>query len=224
MFGDEPIIEPDNQADQPLVEQEQEQEPQPMEYKEPDVEDTYNKEKDDADLDAFMKTLDEKYPIKGRVEVKDIDKKDPNAISKFFNDVQDNARSDIENKSAREQALNNFKAQQETKHWEAAYKAYPNLKQDKDTQNVVRVFAKGAGCSPLQAANFVNKLVTQVYNQGFNAARSVTKQVPSKPLGNQQQAKPVRINQKAMADKLAGDEDDIAEAIAAAQMAGIGGL
>ena len=222
MFGDEPIIEP--QADEPIIEQEQSDEPKPLEYNEPEVEDTYNKEQDNADLEAFMKTLDEKYPIKGRVEVKDIDKKDPNAINKFFNDVQDNARTDIENKSLREQALNDFKAQQESKHWASAYKAYPNLREDKDTRDVVNIFAKGAGCSPLKAANFVNKFVTQVYNQGFNAARSITKQVPSRPLGNQQQATPVRVNQKAMAEKLAGDEDDIAAAVAAAQKLGIGGL
>lgn len=224
MFGDEPIIEPDNTGDQPLIETEQDQEPKPMEYKEPEVEDTYNKEKDDADLDAFMKTLDERYPIKGKASVRDIDKKDPNAINKFFDDVQENTRNDLVNEQARERALNDFKEQQSNKHWDAVYKAYPNLKEDKDTANVVRIFQKGAGCSPLQAANFVNKLVTQVYNQGFNAARSVKKQVPSTPLGNQQQAKPVRINEKRMAEKLAGDDDDIAEAIAAAQKAGIGGL
>ena len=214
-----------DQPQEPLIEEPQVEEPKPLEYKDPEVEDTYNKSDDEQARDKFMKDLEEKYPIKGNASLQDVDTKDPQAVKKFFDDMQNNTRIDLENKEARKKAIEEFDARQENKHWEAAYKAYPKLRQDDETRRIVDIVAKGAGCSPLASANFVNKLITQVYNQGFNAARSHTQTVPSKPLGSQQQSAPVKLNKKAMNERLNyGNDDDIAEVVAAASKAGIGGL
>lgn len=222
---DEDLIINDQQPQEPLIEEPKVDEPQPMEYKDPEVEDTFNKDEDAAARAKFIKDLEEQYPIKGNASLNDVNTKDPSAVKKFFDDMQNNTRMDMENKAAREQAIRDYDSRTDARHWEAAYKAYPRLRDDTETRKFVEVFAKGAGCSPLQSANYVNKLITQVYNQGFNAARQHTQTIPSKPLGSQQQAAPVRINQKAMNERLAyGSDDDIAEAIAAAAKAGIGGL
>lgn len=221
---EDPIIEPVEQTTDPIIEEPQVEEPKPMEYKEPEIEDTYDKAKSDKEFEDFKKEIENRYPVKGEVKLDDVDTKNPAAIKDFFAEMQRRSRDDITNENARQKALDDYKAQQENKHWETAYKAYPKLRDDKDTDSFVHIVQKGADCSPLQAANFVNKFVSQVYNAGFNAARSHTQQVPSKPLGTQQKAAPVRINEKALYEKAAGSDDDLAEAVAALQKAGVGGL
>ena len=48
--------------------------------------------------------------------------------------------------------------------------------------------------------------------------------MPIKPLVKQGQSNPVRLNEKALYEKAQGSVDDVAEAVAALQKAGIGGL
>lgn len=227
MFGDEPIIEPaDNAGEQPLIEEEQQQvqEPQPLEYKDPEVEDTYNKVEDDRERAKFLKELEEQYPIKGNAKLEDVNTKDPSAVKKFFEDMQNNTRTDAANENSRNQAIRDYDHQQQDKYWSPVYKAYPQYRGDDNVKRIIGAIAKDAGCSPLASANFVTKWAVEMYNKGFNAARQHTQQIPSKPVGNQSKATPIKINEKALYDKVSGSEDDVAEAVAALQKAGVGGL
>lgn len=224
-MDEELIIVPEAQEETPIIEEEKVEEPQPLEYKEPDVQDTYSKEDNERAKADFIKELEERYPIKGKASIDNIDRKDPNAFKQYLNDIQDNTRNDLVNEAARKKALEEYNSVQNDKHWETVYKAYPNIRSNEDVFDFIKAYQKGKDVSPLAAANSFNKLMTKIYNEGFNAAKSVTRQVPSKQVGNQAKAAPIKINQKAMNDRLSfGTDDDIAEAIAAAQKAGIGGL
>ena len=73
---DDELIQTSADAQENIIQEEQTQEPQPLEYKEPDVKDTYN-EVDEAQKKAdFDKWLDEQYPIKGNASLEEYDKKD----------------------------------------------------------------------------------------------------------------------------------------------------
>jgi len=210
------------QAQEPLVEQQQQPEPQEATFKQPEVEDTYDEFKDRQEMEAFEKQLDERFPLKGKVDLNSIDRKDPNAINEYFNSMQENTRNDIANEQQRARLTEEFKTRQEAKHWDAAYKAYPNLK-GTPTETLVRQVVSGVK-SPLQAANLVNKLAVDMYNAGFRSAKGAVKQVPSKPLGRQGKTAPAKINRKAINEKAGGEFDDIVDAVAALAEAGEGGL
>lgn len=224
---DENLILPDAQASEQLIEEQKVEEPKPLEYNEPDIKDSYN-EVDEAQKKAdFDKWLDEQYPIKGNASLDNYDKKDPSAAKKYLNDMQDNIRNDMLNQTKREELAREYSQKQDERKWAAVYEAYPDLKKNKDINDMTRMFFDGANKSkltPLQSTKLFNKLIFEAYNNGFNAARQHTTQVPSKPVGNQGQSKPIRINEKVMNEKAAGSVDDVAEVVAALQKAGVGGL
>ena len=93
-----------------------------------------------AARDKFEQYLDEKFPIKGKLDINQIDKKDPEAFAKFMNDMQEASRNDIVNQQRREQA----KAEFEREIFEPVYQVYPKLKQDPVTDGLVRMLYKGA--------------------------------------------------------------------------------
>ena len=141
--------------------------------------------------------------------------------------MQNNIRSDINNEHKREELKRQYEAQQENARWAAVDKAYPDLRKNKPVYDMIRTFHEGAsskGMTPLQSAKLVNKIVYEAYNQGFRAARQHTEQVPSRPLGKQGKAQPVRLNEKAIRERASGDLDDVTAVVDALQKAGVGGL
>ena len=212
---------------QELVEEPQVQEPQELQYNEPEVEDTYNPVEEQRKQADFDKWLNEQYPIKGNADLSAYDKKDPASAKKYLEDMQNNIRSDINNEHKREELKRQYEAQQENARWAAVDKAYPTLRQNKPVYEMIRTFHEGAsskGMTPLQSAKLVNKIVFEAYNQGFRAARQHTEQVPSRPLGKQGKAQPVRLNEKAIRERASGDLDDVTAVVDALQKAGVGGL
>lgn len=224
---DDELIQTSADAQENIIQEEQTQEPQPLEYKEPDVKDTYN-EVDEAQKKAdFDKWLDEQYPIKGNASLEQYDKKDPSSAKRYLDDMQNNIRNDMANQTKRDELVREYKQQQDDRKWAAVYEAYPELKKNKDVHEMTRMFFDGASknnLTPLQATKLFNKLIIESYNNGFKAARQHTETMPSKPLGKQGQSNPVRLNEKALYEKAQGSVDDVAEAVAALQKAGIGGL
>lgn len=215
------------EGQEPIIEEPQVQEPQELQYNEPEVEDTYNPVEEQKKTADFDKWLNEQYPIKGNADLSAYDKKDPASAKKYLEDMQNNIRSDLVNEQKREELKRQYQQQQESARWSAVDKAYPELRKNKPVYELIRTFHDGGaskGLTPLQSTKMINKMVYEAYNQGFCAARQHTEQVPSRPLGKQGKAQPVRLNEKAIKERASGDIDDVTAVVDALQKAGVGGL
>lgn len=175
--------------------------------------------------ESFEKYLDEKFPIKGKLDINSIDKKDPEAFARFMNDMQEASRNDMVNTAARERAEAEFQNQ----IFEPVYQVFPKLKQDAVTDGLVRMIYKGAAAdnpniSPVQVVQAFSNYTRQLYNAAVKSAQANIQQIPVAPAGQQGRAATKILNNEVVQKYAGGSADDVAQLIASMQGQGVGGL
>lgn len=174
---------------------------------------------------AFEKQLDERFPVKGNLDINKIDKKDPNALAQFLTDMQTATRDDLRNEQLREQARSQFEQQ----IFEPVYTAFPKLRQDKTTDELVRTLYRGVAAdnpnvSPVQVAAAFSNFVRNLYNAAVRSAQANMQNIPSKPAGNQSRATSKVLNNDVVEKMASGGIDDVAKLVQGLQGNGVGGL
>lgn len=175
--------------------------------------------------EQFDKYLDEKFPIKGKLDINSIDKKDPEAFARFMNDMQEASRNDIANTAARERAEAEFQQQ----IFEPVYQVFPKLKQDPVTDGLVRMLYRGASAdnpniSPVQVVQAFSNFTRQLYNAAVRSAQANVQNIPVAPAGQQGRAATKILNNEVVEKYAGGGIDDVAQLIAGMQGRGVGGL
>lgn len=211
---------------QPQAQPEQQPTQQPQSNDEPpQVDDPYAGGGVREARNQFERYLEEKFPIKGKLDINQIDKKDPEAFAKFMNEMQESSRNDIRNQQLREQAQAEFDQQ----IFEPVYRAYPKLRQDPVTDGLVRMLYKGAASdnpniSPVQVASAFSNFTRQVYNAAVRSAQANVQRIPVAPAGSQGRAATKILNNEVVEKYAGGGTDDVAQLIAGLQGKGVGGL
>lgn len=203
--------------------QQQEQEPhapEPTQYDDP-----YKQQSVGTIRQSFEKYLDEKFPLKGKLDINKIDKEDPQALAQFFSDIQENTASDLRNEQLRAQAEAEFQNQV----FEPVYDVFPKLRQDPTTDSMVRTFYRGAAAenpniSPVKVAAAFSNFVKGVYDQGLRSGRASVQNIPTPPVGNQGRAAEKILNTNVVEKMASGGVDDVASLVASLQGKGVGGL
>lgn len=226
----QPVQQPAQQApqqqgqpqQQPQQQQQERQEDnQPIQYNDP-----YQQQGGVRTVRAnFDKWLDEKYPIKGKLSLDDVDKKDPAKLAQFFEDMQDRTQSDLRNEQARDAA----RAQFEVQVFEPVYQVFPKLRQDPTTDGLVRMLYRGASAdnpntSPVQVAAAFSNFVRGVYQAAYRSGQANVQQIPSAPVGQQGRAASKMLNNDVVEKMAGGGIEDVASLVAALQGKGVGGL
>lgn len=199
----------------------QPQQEQPMQYQDP-----YALNGGVATIRAaFEKQLDERFPVKGNLDINKIDKKDPNALAQFLTDMQTATREDLRNEQLREQARVQFEQQ----IFEPVYQTFPKLRQDPTTDQLVRALYRGVSAdnpnvSPVQVAAAFSNFVRNLYNAAVRSAQANQASIPSKPAGNQSRATSKTLNTNVVEKLAGGDIEDVAKLIQGLQGNGVGGL
>lgn len=214
----------DNPEFKQQEQQQQEQEPavQPTQYDDP-----YKHQGGVRTIrENFEKWLDEKYPLKGKLDITKVNKEDPQALAQFFHDIQENTANDLRNEQARKQAMAEFQEQ----IFQPVYDVFPKLRQDPTTDSMVKTFYRGAAAenpniSPVQVAAAFSNFVKGVYNQGLQSGKASVQNMPTPPVGNQGRASTEKILNTSVVEKMAsGGVDDVANLVASLQGKGVGGL
>lgn len=213
----------DNPAFQAQEEQEQQNQPpapEPTQYDDP-----YKQQSVGTIRQSFEKYLDEKFPLKGKLDINKIDREDPQALSQFFSDIQENTANDLRNEQLRRQAEADFQSQV----FEPVYDVFPKLRQDETTDSMVRTFYRGAAAdnpnvSPVKVAAAFRNFVKGVYDQGLRSGRSSVQNIPTPPVGNQGRAAEKILNTNVVEKMAGGGVDDVANLVASLQNKGVGGL
>lgn len=213
----------DQQQQQPQgqPQSQQNQDDQPIQYTDPYATNGGVR----AVRENFERYLDEKFPIKGKLDINSIDKKDPEAFAKFMNDMQEASRNDIANTQARADA----KAAFEREIFEPVYQVFPKLKQDPTTDGLVRMLYRGAAAdnpniSPVQVVAAFSNFTKQLYNSAVRAAQANVQSIPVAPAGQQGRAATKILNNEVVEKYAGGSVDDVAQLVAAMQGKGVGGL
>lgn len=213
----------DNPEYKPAEQVQQEQEPpapEPTQYNDP-----YKQQSVGTIRQSFEKYLDEKFPIKGNLDINKINKEDPQALAQFFSDIQENTASDLRNEQLRQQA----EAQFQNQVFEPVYDVFPKLRQDQTTDSMIRTFYRGAAAenpniSPVKVAAAFSNFVKGVYDQGLRSGRSSVQNIPTPPVGNQGRAAEKILNTNVVEKMASGGVDDVANLVASLQGKGVGGL
>lgn len=198
---------------------------QPQQEEAPQINDPYEGGGVREARAQFDKYLDEKFPIKGKLDINQIDKKDPEAFAKFMNEMQEASRNDIINQQRREQAEAEFNQQ----IFEPVYKVYPKLRQDPTTDGLVRMIYRGAAAenpniSPVQVVQAFSNYTRQLYNAAVRSAQANVQRIPVAPAGQQGRAATKILNNEVVEKYASGGTDDVAQLIAGLQGKGVGGL